>query len=167
MTSAALFARCGQFLCGTGPKWKEQFAAMLQVKTNTVDNLAKGDSRVPPGMWREIAAFIQDRESEAPKLRASVLAAADAATAPTSHRGDGMQTAVTSGPGSFGTSNAKGMFRQDSSWGPNVIIRGTTPDEVDRKLAQWKADNPHRQITFDAGAARDGNAWSRQIEYEE
>jgi hypothetical protein len=73
----ALFTRCGQFLCGTGPKWKEQFAAMLQIKTNTVDNMVKGDSRVPPARWREIAAFIQDRENEAPTLRLGALQAAD------------------------------------------------------------------------------------------
>jgi hypothetical protein len=90
MNSAQLFARCGQFLCGTGPKWKEQFAAMLMVKTNTVDNMSKGTSRVPPAIWREIAAFIQDREREAPTLRGLALDAAD----PEPPRGQGFQTQV-------------------------------------------------------------------------
>jgi hypothetical protein len=76
MNPAALFARCGQFLCGNGPRWKEQFAALLLIKTNTVDNMAKGTSRVPPAIWREIAAFIQDREHEGPTLRGAALQAA-------------------------------------------------------------------------------------------
>jgi hypothetical protein len=76
MTPAQLFTRCGQYLCGTGPRWKEQFAAMLLIKTNTVDNMSKGTSRVPPAMWREIAAYIRDHEREGPTLRGAALQAA-------------------------------------------------------------------------------------------
>jgi hypothetical protein len=75
MNPAQLFAHCGQYLCGDGPRWKEQFATMLAVSTNTVDNMAKGDSRVPPPMWLEIAGLIQDRERELPALRDEVLKA--------------------------------------------------------------------------------------------
>lgn len=77
MSNANLFMRCGQFLCGPDHRWKEQFAALLKVKANTVDNMAKATSRVPPAMWREIAAYIQDREREAPTLRGAALLAAD------------------------------------------------------------------------------------------
>jgi hypothetical protein len=90
-----LFTRCGHFLCGGGTRWKEQFAAMLMVQTNTVDNWHKGTSRVPPGVWREIAGFIQDRENEAPTLRLSALLESDPEPDPS--RG-GFQTQVHSGP---------------------------------------------------------------------
>jgi hypothetical protein len=83
--SHQLFTRCGQFLCGPDLKWKEQLAAMLMVQTNTVDNWAKGMSRVPPGVWREIAAFIQDREAQAPVLRLAALQAAEQVARPTLH----------------------------------------------------------------------------------
>lgn len=76
-----LFTRAGQFLCGDGPKWKEQFAAMLNIRTNSVDNMSKGDSRVPQSMWLEIAGFIQDREQHASSLKAAVLVAAEPAFA--------------------------------------------------------------------------------------
>lgn len=77
MTPAQHFVRCGQYLCGTGDRWKEQFAAMLQIRTNTVDNMAKGTSRIPPPMWLEIAALIQDREREGPSLRGAAQRLAD------------------------------------------------------------------------------------------
>lgn len=77
MTPAALFTRCGHALCGDGPRWKEQFATMLGVRTNTVDNMAKGTSRIPPGMWSEIAALVQDRREQLAPLHAEVLLAAE------------------------------------------------------------------------------------------
>jgi hypothetical protein len=91
MTPTQLFTHCGQFLCGNGPKWKEQFAAMLMVKTNTVDNMSKGTSRVPPAMWREIAAYIQDREREAPTLRGAAIAVAEVGARLTFALGAGLQ----------------------------------------------------------------------------
>lgn len=78
MNPAALFTRCGHALCGDGPRWKEQFAALLGIRTNSVDNMAKGDSRIPPGVWLDIAVRLKDRERELPAVRAAVLAIADA-----------------------------------------------------------------------------------------
>lgn len=73
-----LFTRCGHFLCGPHQKWKEQFASMLMVKTNSIDNMSKGTSRVPPAMWREIADFLRQRSDQAPELlRAAIEAAED------------------------------------------------------------------------------------------
>jgi hypothetical protein len=77
MTSADLFVRSGQALCGSGSKWKEQLAAMLLVQTNTVDNWSKGFSRIPPGVWLELARYIQDRREMLAPLHAAVLLAAD------------------------------------------------------------------------------------------
>lgn len=56
MPPAELFTRAGQFLCGPGPKWKEQFANMLRIQTNTVDNMSKGASRPASGR-RSLATF--------------------------------------------------------------------------------------------------------------
>lgn len=39
--------------------------------------MSKGTSRVPPGIWREIAAFLQRHEAQAPELRIAALKAAD------------------------------------------------------------------------------------------
>jgi hypothetical protein len=61
ITQADLFTRCGQSLCGPGPRWKEQFAGLLQIQTNTVDNMSKGTSRIPPGVWMEIGRSLNDR----------------------------------------------------------------------------------------------------------
>jgi hypothetical protein len=76
-TSADLFVCAGQALCGPGSKWKEQLAMMLLVQTNTVDNWSKGFSRIPPGVWLEIARYIQDRREMLAPLHAAVLQAAD------------------------------------------------------------------------------------------
>ena len=37
------------------PGWKADLAAALGVNLSTVKNWARGASRVPPGVWREIA----------------------------------------------------------------------------------------------------------------
>lgn len=93
MTPAELFTRCGEFLCGLGPKWKEQFGTMLDVRTNTVDNMSKGTSRIPPGIWNEIERLIDGRISDLPALKTFVHNAALKA-----EQERGMQTSVTSGP---------------------------------------------------------------------
>lgn len=70
MTNPAdLFTRCGQALCGAGPKWKEQLAEMLGIKTNTVDNMSKGTSRIPQGIWIEISGKLIERQEELATLR--------------------------------------------------------------------------------------------------
>jgi hypothetical protein len=60
-TPAALFSRCGQALCGDGPRWKEQFADMLGIRTDTVDAMAKGKSRIPPGVWKDLREVMRLR----------------------------------------------------------------------------------------------------------
>jgi hypothetical protein len=99
MNPQQLFVRCGHFLCGTGSDWKAQFGAMLMIKPDSVDAMSKGASRIPPGIWRDIAGFIQDREREAPALKAAVLDIADPGPERSSYMSaDGRQTAVPSGP---------------------------------------------------------------------
>lgn len=56
-----LFKRCAYALCGDGPKWKEQFGLMLGVKTDSIDAFAKGEKRIPPGVWSEISTLIHNR----------------------------------------------------------------------------------------------------------
>lgn len=51
---AERFTQCGKLLCGPGPRWKEQFADRLGLKVNSVDNMSKGVSRIPPGVWRDV-----------------------------------------------------------------------------------------------------------------
>lgn len=77
ITQAELFTRCGQFLCGPGPKWKEQFAGLLQIQTNTVDNMSKGTSRIPQTMWMEIGRFVQDRADQSGALIQAIFAVTD------------------------------------------------------------------------------------------
>ena len=94
MTPAELFTRCGEFLCGLGPKWKEQFGTMLNVRTNTIDNMSKGTSRIPPGIWKEIEGLVDGRIDDLPKLKTLVHNAAVTAEQERSS----MQTSVTNGP---------------------------------------------------------------------
>lgn len=77
INQAELFTRCGQFLCGSGSKWKEQLAGLLQIQTNTVDNMSKGTSRIPQTMWMEIGRFIQDRANQSGALIQAIFAITD------------------------------------------------------------------------------------------
>lgn len=61
INEADLFTRCGHALCSDGPKWKEQFGHLLGIKTNSVDNMSKGTSRVPPGVWERIHGLASAR----------------------------------------------------------------------------------------------------------
>lgn len=108
MNPAELFTRCGQSLCGPGPKWKEQFAGMLMMQTNTVDNMSKGTSRIPPGVWMEIGRFLQDRLENSGALIQAISAITGTGMAGHSAyqlamlnnqpRRDEFQTSVRSGP---------------------------------------------------------------------
>lgn len=71
-----LFMRCGVALCGGDPSWKEQLARLLRLTTDSVDAMAKGKSRVPPGVWREIAQIFEIREKIYPIMREAVIEAA-------------------------------------------------------------------------------------------
>ncbi|MBI2736611.1 MAG: hypothetical protein HYX38_08730 [Rhodospirillales bacterium] len=73
MNDAQLFTRCGHALCGDGPRWKEQFADLLGMKTNSVDNMSKGSSRIPPGVWKDIASKLHEREAALPSLKAAAV----------------------------------------------------------------------------------------------
>jgi len=77
MTPAELFTKVGRALCGSGPAWKQQFAAELGIRVDSVDALAKGDLRIPPGVWLDIAGLIQDSERTLPALRGQALSLAE------------------------------------------------------------------------------------------
>lgn len=58
-----IFRRCGHDLFGEGNHWKSQMAQFLEVKTDTVDAMAKGKSRVPPGIWADLFNEVARRKS--------------------------------------------------------------------------------------------------------
>jgi hypothetical protein len=73
MTPAALFSRCGHALCGAGIDWKRDLGRLLGIKTDTVDAMAKGASRIPPGIWRDIQGLLQDRHARAGEVAALIV----------------------------------------------------------------------------------------------
>lgn len=77
---ADLFSRCGQALCGTGPDWKAQFGRLLNgIKPDSIDAMTRGNSRIPPGVWGEIAAHLHDRQMmDLATLKAAALYASAA-----------------------------------------------------------------------------------------
>ena len=77
MTPAELFTEVGRALCGHGPAWKKQFAAELGIGTDFVDAMAKGDSKIPSGVWLDIAGLIQDGERALQVLRGQALSLAE------------------------------------------------------------------------------------------
>ena len=74
-----LFARCGQALCGDGPRWKEQFADLLDIRTDTVDAMAKGKSRIPPGVWKDLREIMRLRALTFADLGQEIVREYDAA----------------------------------------------------------------------------------------
>lgn len=76
MTPAELFTRCCQALCGFGPRWKEQAAELLKVKVNSIDNMSKGTSRIPQGIWVEISGHVLQREELLRELKRPIELAA-------------------------------------------------------------------------------------------
>jgi hypothetical protein len=78
-TPGALFARCGRALCGDGPRWKEQFADMLGIRTDTVDAMAKGKSRIPPGVWKDLREVMRLRALAFADLGQEIVREYDAA----------------------------------------------------------------------------------------
>lgn len=67
MTPAEVFATCGRVLFGQ--HFVAPMATKLGVDKNTVGKFANGKSRIPPGVWSDLAGIIQDRERE-PSLAA-------------------------------------------------------------------------------------------------
>lgn len=78
-TPAQLFTRCGQALCGDGPKWKEQFGLLLKIKTDSIDGMSKGEKRIPPGAWYEIIRALRQRLVDLPTLEKLALAVSEVA----------------------------------------------------------------------------------------
>ena len=74
-----LFAQCGQALCGDGPRWKEQFADLLDIRTDTVDAMAKGKSRIPPGVWKDLREIMRVRALAFADLGQEIVREYDAA----------------------------------------------------------------------------------------
>lgn len=56
-----------------GPDFKAPLAAALSIKTSSLDDMTKGRSSIPPRMWSEIAALLQDREEKLPALKAKAF----------------------------------------------------------------------------------------------
>lgn len=73
LTTPDFFLRCGVALFGHGPGWKTQLCREFGIKTESIDAMVAGRSRVPPGVWRDIAKLFEDREKIYPILRAATL----------------------------------------------------------------------------------------------
>ena len=80
MTPEQIFARAGQALFGSGQDWKAQFGAALMIKPDSIDAMTKGKSRIPPGIWNDLAGLLQDRRNELPTLSVKVLEQVTAAS---------------------------------------------------------------------------------------
>jgi len=69
-----LFERAGR--ATFGPSWHLSFAIRLNVRPDTVKAWAKGRSRMPPELGREVAKIMLDRYNALSELRAEVVTAA-------------------------------------------------------------------------------------------
>lgn len=58
----------GKTLFGEGPMWKAQFAHALGIRADSLDNMTKGKSRIPPNLWNDIARLIDNRMCQASQL---------------------------------------------------------------------------------------------------
>lgn len=68
MTPSELFTRTGVALYGA--EFVAPLARALNVEPSTVRKMASGKSRIPAGVWLDLAGVIQDRERDAPPLPA-------------------------------------------------------------------------------------------------
>jgi hypothetical protein len=69
--SAVAFVACGRFLFGA--HYKAPLADALSLRADTVDAMGKGRTRIPEGVWLEVAGLIQDREKDLPLLKLKAL----------------------------------------------------------------------------------------------
>lgn len=100
MTPAQVFARAGQALFGNGQDWKAQFGRALMIKPDSIDAMTKGESRIPPGVWREVADILEHRGQELPALRTKALLALNVASFKiTMNSFDGTHIVVGTKPG--------------------------------------------------------------------
>lgn len=63
-----MFTRCVHALVGGGVAHKAQFAEMFDVQTNSVRNMMRGTSRVPPGLAEDIRRELLTRQAEIAEL---------------------------------------------------------------------------------------------------
>lgn len=75
MTPSTLFTRCATALFG--PEFVAPLANALGIDKNTVGKFRDGKSRVPPGVWRDVAVLMQDREIELAVLKVDAIGLAD------------------------------------------------------------------------------------------
>jgi transcriptional regulator with XRE-family HTH domain len=80
MNPQDIFTRAGQALFGTGQDWKAQFGAALMVKPDSIDAMTKGKSRIPPGIWNEVADLLKYRSQETSNLQTKSLVAKSASS---------------------------------------------------------------------------------------
>lgn len=71
MTPAELFTQSGRALFGE--EFVAPLANALGVERNTVGKWASGKTRIPPGVWLDVAGLLQDREAELPRLKVMAL----------------------------------------------------------------------------------------------
>jgi len=71
MSPASLLTRVGKALFGD--RWKADLAHALGVTVDRLDAWSKGEGQPPPGVWRDLAGFIQEREQSLQPLKANVL----------------------------------------------------------------------------------------------
>ena len=69
--SALAFVACGRLLFGA--HYKAPLADVLGLRVDTVDAMGKGRSRIPEGVWLEVAGLLQDREKDLPLLKLKAL----------------------------------------------------------------------------------------------
>jgi hypothetical protein len=68
---AQTFTAVGRALFGE--EFTAPLALALEVERNTVGKWASGKTRVPPGVWLELAGILQDRAEALPALKVAVL----------------------------------------------------------------------------------------------
>jgi hypothetical protein len=133
MIAQHLFARALQALFGTGHDWKAQGGAALMIKPDSVDAMTKGTSRIPPGVWKEIADLLQHRADELPTLRTQALEQFEAS------KGKVVFT-IGSGPGTINGARSVGPQPGPVRW---------TEDDVTE--FQRSLDNLTRRIELPRG----------------
>jgi len=69
--SALAFVACGRLLFGA--HYKAPLADALSLRVDTVDAMGKGRTRIPEGVWLEVAGLLQDREKDLPPLKLKAL----------------------------------------------------------------------------------------------
>jgi transcriptional regulator with XRE-family HTH domain len=102
MNPQDIFARAGQALFGMGQDWKAQFGAALMIKPDSIDAMTKAKSRIPPGVWKEVADLLLHRGQELSSLRTNALLAVGASSFKITVKSfDGTHIVVGAAPGAL------------------------------------------------------------------